>query len=266
MPIFGQNSIAVKILSYNVNGIRAAMKKGLIDFLRAESPDVVCLQEIKATSDQFDTDLFRELGYAHLYFHSAEKKGYSGVAILSKHKPDHVETGCGTSLYDCEGRILRADFGDVSVMSIYMPSGTTGEIRQAFKYKFLDFFFEYIRELRKERKKLVLCGDWNIAHTEIDIHNPKSNAKTSGFLPEERAWLSRFLAEGYIDSFRHFSGELHQYSWWSSRFGARDRNLGWRIDYHIVTDSLKDQLRSASILQQARHSDHCPVVVEVDFP
>jgi exodeoxyribonuclease III len=255
----------MKIISYNVNGIRSALNKGWIDWVNSEAPDIVCLQEIKATQDQLSLDLFKSAGFEHLYFHSAEKKGYSGVAILSKRKPDHVEVGCGVSLYDSEGRILRADYGDVSLISLYMPSGTTGEIRQEFKYRFMDFFLGYISELKKTRSKLIISGDWNIAHKEIDIHNPKRNVTTSGFLPPEREWLSRFLDSGFIDSFRKFNSAPDQYSWWSARFGARERNLGWRIDYHIVSRELEPQLREASILQQAKHSDHCPVVVEVDF-
>src|SRR5665213_2393423 len=181
-----------KIISYNVNGIRAALNKGWINWVNEISPDIICLQEIKANEDQLDLSIFQNAGFKHNFFHSAEKKGYSGVAILSKKKPDHVEIGCGNKLYDSEGRILRADYGDVSVMSVYMPSGTTGDIRQNFKYEFLDFFQTYIDKLKKKRSKLIIGGDWNICHKPIDIHNPISNANSSGFLPPEREWIGKF--------------------------------------------------------------------------
>lgn len=254
-----------KIISYNVNGIRAALKKGWIDWVQQESPDIVLLQEIKAEPGQLDLSVFENAGYKHHFWHPAEKKGYSGVAILSKKKPDHVEVGCGNKLYDSEGRILRADYGDVSVMSVYMPSGTTGDVRQNFKYEFLDFFQDYINKLKKKRTKLIIGGDWNICHKPIDIHNPVSNAKSSGFLPEEREWIGKFIESGFIDSFRHFNQNPHEYTWWSQRFNSRANNRGWRIDYHMVTENLSKKLKSASIQQSAVHSDHCPIVVEVGF-
>ena len=254
-----------KIISYNVNGIRAALKKGWIDWVQQESPDIVLLQEIKAEPGQLDLSVFENAGYKHHFWHPAEKKGYSGVAILSKKKPDHVEVGCGNKLYDSEGRILRADYGDVSVMSVYMPSGTTGDVRQNFKYEFLDFFQDYINKLKKKRTKLIIGGDWNICHKPIDIHNPVSNAKSSGFLPEEREWIGNFIESGFIDSFRHFNQNPHEYTWWSQRFNSRANNRGWRIDYHMVTENLSKKLKSASIQQSAVHSDHCPIVVEVGF-
>lgn len=254
-----------KIISYNVNGIRAALKKGWIDWVQKESPDIVLLQEIKAEPGQLDLSVFENAGYKHHFWHPAEKKGYSGVAILSKKKPDNVVVGCGEKTYDSEGRMLRADFGDVSVMSLYMPSGTTGDVRQEFKYGFMDFFQDYIDKLQKKRPKLIIGGDWNICHKPIDIHNPVSNAKSSGFLPEEREWIGKFIDSGFIDSFRHFSEEPHQYSWWSQRFNSRAKNLGWRIDYHMISENLRKKLKSASIQQWAVHSDHCPIVVEVGF-
>lgn len=255
----------LKIISYNVNGIRAALKKGWIDWVKAVKPDVVCLQEIKAEDNQLDLKLFEEAGFKYHYWHSAQKKGYSGVAILSKKQPDHVEVGCGIDRYDNEGRILRADFGDLSVMSLYMPSGTSGEERQAFKYVFMDDFQAYIDKLKKERPNLVLSGDWNICHRPIDIHNPVSNARSSGFLPPEREWIGRFIDSGFIDSFRHFNAEPHQYTWWSQRFNSRAKNLGWRIDYHMVSNPLEKQLKRAAILPEAVHSDHCPILVELDI-
>ena len=253
------------IISYNVNGIRSAMSKGLVDWLRVASPDIVCLQEIKAEPGQINLAAFEEAGYPYHYWHPARKRGYSGVAILSKRKPDAVEVGCGNPLYDDEGRYLRADFGDVSVISLYLPSGTSGDERQKFKYEFMDFFHAYIAELRNSRPRLIISGDWNIAHTELDIRNAKSNEKNSGFLPEERAWLGTFLESGFIDSFRHFTKEPDHYSWWTYRANARARNIGWRIDYHMISAGLESRLRSASILPDIVHSDHCPILVEVDL-
>ncbi len=254
-----------KIISYNVNGIRSAMSKGLVDWLAAESPDIVCFQEIKAEPGQINLKAFEEAGYPYHSWHPARKRGYSGVAILSKRKPDAVEAGCGNERYDDEGRILRADFGDVSVISLYLPSGTSGEERQGFKYEFMDFLHTYLIELRKTRPHLVISGDWNIAHTPLDIRNAKSNEKNSGFLPEERAWLTAFLDAGYIDSFRHFTKEPDHYSWWTYRANARARNIGWRIDYHMVTAGLEGRLHGAAILPDVVHSDHCPIVVEIDL-
>ncbi|HET6243268.1 MAG: exodeoxyribonuclease III [Bacteroidetes bacterium] len=253
-----------KIISYNVNGIRAAINKGWLDWLKSVNPDIVCLQEIKASPSQFDLEPFIKLGY-HCFWNPAIKKGYSGVAILSKIQPSHVEIGCGIDKYDCEGRVLRTDFGDVSVLSVYMPSGSSGDLRQAFKMEWLEDFSEYIEKLKITRPKLIICGDYNICHKHIDIHNPKSNAKTSGFLPEERAWFDGFINSGFLDSFRHFNTDAHQYTWWSYRANARVKNLGWRIDYHLVTENLKDKLKSSYILPDAIHSDHCPVMVEMDF-
>lgn len=253
-----------KIISYNVNGIRAAINKGFMQWLKATDPDVVCLQEIKANPEQLDLSLFENAGYKH-YWHPAIKKGYSGVAILSKEKPDNINTGCGIDKYDCEGRVLRADYGDVSVLSVYHPSGTSGDERQAFKMEWLADFQKYIDELKKTRKKLIISGDYNICHKPIDIHNPKSNAKSSGFLPEEREWIDGFMRSGFLDSFRQFNNEPHNYTWWSQRFGARDKNLGWRIDYHLVTENLESTLKRSAILKEARHSDHCPILLEANL-
>jgi exodeoxyribonuclease III len=253
-----------KIISYNVNGIRAALNKGWMDWLKAVAPDIVCLQEIKAEPAQLDVSIFEQAGYHH-YWHPAQKKGYSGVAILSKIKPAHVETGCGIEKYDAEGRVIRADYGDVSVLSVYMPSGSSGDERQGFKMEWLKDFTDYINNLKKSRQKLIISGDYNICHKHIDIHNPVSNAKTSGFLPEERAWFDSFVNQGFVDSFRHFNSDPHQYTWWSYRANARVKNLGWRIDYNMVTENLKPQLKRSVILPDAIHSDHCPVLLEVDF-
>jgi exodeoxyribonuclease-3 len=252
----------MRIITYNVNGIRAAMGKGLIEWIRTLNPDILCLQEIKASPEQVGVFEFDELGYHH-FWHPAQKKGYSGVAIFSKIKPNHIEFGCGIKEYDEEGRVLRADFNDFSVMSVYHPSGSSGDLRQAFKMKWLGDFYNYIHELRKEIPNLILCGDFNICHKAIDIHNPISNAKTSGFLPEERAWMDEFIGSGFVDSFRQFNQEPHQYSWWSFRSGARKKNLGWRIDYNMTTESLRERLINAAILPDAMHSDHCPVLLDL---
>ena len=254
-----------KIISYNVNGIRSALSKGWIDWVSAVNPDIVLLQEIKAEPGQLDLSVFENAGFKHHYWHPAQKKGYSGVAILSKNKPDHVEVGCGMAAYDNEGRVLRADFGNFSVMSLYVPSGTTGGERQDFKYRFMADFQSYIDDLKIKRPNLLIGGDWNICPKPIDIHNPVSNANSSGFLPEERKWVGKFLESGFVDSFRHFNEEPHNYTWWTFRANARARNLGWRIDYHLVTKSLENRLKRAAILSEARHSDHCPVLVELDI-
>lgn len=252
----------MKIVTYNVNGIRAAMSKGLIDWISQVSPDVLCVQEIKANPEQVGVFEFEELGYHH-YWYPAQKKGYSGVAIFTKQKPKHIEYGCGIKEYDDEGRILRIDFEEFSVMSVYHPSGSSGDLRQAFKMEWLGAFLNYINQLKAIYPKLVICGDFNICHKAIDIHNPKSNANTSGFLPEEREWMEQFINSGFVDSFRYFNQEPHQYSWWSYRVGSRAKNLGWRIDYNFVTDNLKNRISRSVILPSAIHSDHCPVLLEM---
>ncbi|MDP7429932.1 MAG: exodeoxyribonuclease III [Flavobacteriales bacterium] len=254
----------VKIFTYNVNGIRAALRKDFASWLKATNPDVLCLQEIKANSEQFDESIFTDLGY-NCFWNSAEKKGYSGVAILTKTKPQHVEYGCGIEQIDFEGRILRADFDDFSVMSAYFPSGSSGDLRQAFKIKFLNQFQTYINTLKKDFPKLIISGDYNICHRAIDIHNPQRNKNTSGFLPEEREWMSGFITSGFVDSFRSLNPEPHNYSWWSYRANARAKNLGWRIDYNMISKNLLAHLSRSAILSQAFHSDHCPVLVELDF-
>lgn len=252
----------MKIISYNLNGIRSAFSKGLADWIKATNADVICLQETKAQDGQIDTHVLEYLGYK-TYSHSALKKGYSGVAILTKTQPDHVEIGCGIEKYDNEGRVIRADYGDISIMSVYMPSGSSGEDRQAFKMEWLDDFYAYIETLRKERPKLIISGDYNICHKAIDIHNPVRNANTSGFLPEERAWVDKFVESGFVDTFRYFNPDAQSYSWWSYRANSRAKNLGWRIDYNMVTENIKDRLVRAAILSEAKHSDHCPVLLEI---
>lgn len=253
----------MKVITYNVNGLRAALKKDFITWLRSENPDVLCLQETKMQEDQFEPADFIDAGYPYCYLFSAKKKGYSGVAIISKVEPDAVIKGMGIDAYDDEGRFIRADFGDLSICSIYHPSGTSGDVRQDFKMQWLEDFQEYCNTLRKEQPQLILCGDYNICHEPIDIHDPVRNAKNSGFLPEEREWMTRFLSDGYIDSFRLLHPEEQKYSWWSYRFSARKNNKGWRIDYCMLTDNMQDRLESAFILNEAVHSDHCPVGVIV---
>ncbi len=252
----------MKIISYNVNGIRAAISKGFIEWLKSANPDVICLQEIKATEDQIPTDEITAAGYPFQYYFSAQKKGYSGVAILCKTEPKNVVFGTGIENMDFEGRNLRVDFDSLSVMSMYLPSGTNND-RLGYKFQYMDTIQQYIINLRNEIPNLLVCGDYNICHEAIDIHNPKGNEKTSGFLPEERAWLDGFMKTGMIDTFRHLNKEPDNYSWWSYRANARNNNKGWRIDYCLAAAPLKDKIKRALILPEAKHSDHCPVLVEI---
>ena len=252
----------MKIISYNVNGIRAALKKGFIEWLEAASPDILCIQETKAHKDQLDVSIFEEVGYPYHYWFSAQKKGYSSVAILCKNEPKHVEYGTGIESMDFEGRNLRVDYDDVSVMSLYLPSGTN-DARLEFKFNYMDQFQDYVNALKKELPNLIICGDYNICHEEIDIHNPKMKG-VSGFLPEEREWIGKFINNGFIDSFRYLNKEGGHYSWWSYRANARNNNKGWRIDYHMVSESMKDRIERAYMLPEAKHSDHCPIVIELN--
>lgn len=252
----------MKIISYNVNGIRAAITKGFIEWLEHANPDVICLQEIKATEDQIPTEEITAAGYPYQYYFSATKKGYSGVAILSKIKPNNVVYGTGIAHMDFEGRNIRADFDDCSVMSLYLPSGSNIE-RVAHKFMFMADFQNYINNLKIQFPKIIICGDYNICHQEIDIHDPIRNKNVSGFLPEEREWLDVFLKNGFLDSFRIFNKNPHQYSWWSYRAGARNNNKGWRIDYILVSETLEKKLSRAAILPEAKHSDHCPILIEL---
>jgi exodeoxyribonuclease-3 len=251
----------MKIISYNVNGIRAALKKGFLEWLQQADPDVICIQETKAQKEQLNLMDFELAGYPYQYWFSAEKKGYSGVAILSKTEPKHIEYGTGIETMDFEGRNVRVDYDSVSVMSMYLPSGTNNA-RLDFKFNYMDEILDYATELRKTIPNLVICGDYNICHEAIDIHNPKMKG-VSGFLPEEREWLGRFIDSGFIDSFRYLNPDRQEYSWWSYRANARANNKGWRLDYAMVTEPLREQISRAYILTQAKHSDHCPIVVEL---
>ncbi|RTE54669.1 exodeoxyribonuclease III [Arenibacter aquaticus] len=253
----------MKIVSYNVNGIRAALGKGFLDWLKSVDPDVVCLQEIKANKEQLDLSLIEASGYKHHYWYSAQKKGYSGVAILAKTEPDHVEFGTGIEYMDFEGRNIRADFNGVSVMSLYLPSGTN-IARLDHKLQYMADFQEYVDDLKKSKPNLVICGDYNICHQAIDIHDPVRNKNVSGFLPVEREWIGNFLDSGFIDSFRHFNKEPDNYTWWSYRANSRANNKGWRLDYGLVSTPLLDRLKRSVILSQAVHSDHCPILVELE--
>jgi exodeoxyribonuclease III len=254
----------MKIISYNVNGIRAAIKKGFIEWLKNSNTDVICIQEIKANTDQLDLSLFKEIGYNYNYWFSAQKKGYSGVAILSKYKPNHIEYGTGIDHMDFEGRNLRIDFEKISVMSLYLPSGTN-LARLEYKFQYMKEFMAYIGKLKEDIPNLVICGDYNICHEAIDIHDPIRNSKISGFLPLEREWLSDFMGMGFTDSFRKLNKDSHSYSWWSYRANSRVNNKGWRIDYNLVSDTLSAKIKSSAILDKIVHSDHCPIVVELNL-
>jgi len=252
----------MKIVSYNVNGIRAAMNKGFVDWLTSANPDVICLQEIKAMKEQVDIEAIENAGYKYNYWFSAEKKGYSGVAILSKTEPNHVEYGTGITSMDFEGRNIRADFDGLSVMSMYLPSGTNSA-RLEHKFEYMDMIHQYLNDLRKELPNLVVVGDYNICHEAIDIHNPKMKG-VSGFLPEEREWLGNFIDSGFIDSFRHLHPEKQEYSWWSYRANSRANNKGWRLDYAMASKPLQENIKRSVILSEAVHSDHCPILIEIE--
>ena len=254
----------LKIISYNLNGIRSALSKGFAEWLAENDFDIVCVQETKAQPDQIDHSIFESLGYHHCW-HSAEKKGYSGVATFSKKVPDNIIVGCGEPRFDSEGRVLRTDYGDLTVLNCYFPSGTTGDIRQAVKMEFLDYFFNWVQDLRKERPNLIIVGDYNIAHNEIDIHDPKGNKKSSGFLPEERAWMTQWFDSSFTDAFRYKHPDKVEYSWWTFRAGARGNNKGWRIDYQSVSEPIAGKIVDAGQYTQVVHSDHCPVWMVIDL-
>ncbi len=253
----------MKLITYNINGIRAAAKKGLIDWVEAEDPDIICFQEIKALEEQMPMEEMAELGYQG-YVHSAEKKGYSGVATFAKKKAKLIEATTGMPDYDSEGRILRTDFGAWTLLNCYFPSGSSGEERHAFKMKYLEDFGQWVKALLKERKKLIVVGDYNIVHLDHDIHNPQRKDKPSGFRPEEREWMNQWFEEDFVDAFRYLHPDVtDNFSWWSYRMGARKRNKGWRIDYISISKNLKSKIEASGQLHDAVHSDHCPVYVEI---
>ena len=254
----------MRIISYNVNGLRAALKKGFVKWLETDPADIICLQETKASQSDIDCSLIEALGYETHWF-SAEKKGYSGVAIFTKIKPTAVFLGNNIMQSDAEGRVIRADYGDITLINAYFPSGTSGNIRQEYKYVWLEEFLHYINALKNTRPNLIITGDYNIAHKEIDIHDPKGNKNSSGFLPAERAWMDKWLDSGMSDSFRlKHPGETGRYSWWSQRFPTvRLQNKGWRIDYISVTNNLSGNVTDAQIFPNVKHSDHCPVYMEI---
>ncbi len=252
----------MRVITANVNGIRSAAKKGFFEWLEKQDADFVCLQETKAQMAELTDELYRPNGY-HCYFTDAVKKGYSGVALYSKKKPDHVSHSLGWKCADEEGRFVRADFGNLSVISLYLPSGSSGDHRQVEKFDFMERFIKTLREFKKSKRDFIICGDWNIVHKEIDIKNFKSNQKTSGCLPEERAWLDGVLTkEGFVDAFRVVNHEADQYTWWSNRGQAYAKNVGWRIDYQIISDALKNKVKAVSIYKDQKFSDHAPLVVD----
>lgn len=250
----------MKIFSWNVNGIRAVQKKGFIEWVLKEKPDILCLQETKAHIEQLDDELVNIPGY-YSYFSSGERKGYSGVATYTKQKPLSVSHGIGVERFDSEGRILVTEYPEFTLLNIYFPNGQKDEDRLKYKMEFYDAILDYCEELKKQGKKLIISGDYNTAHKEIDLKNPKENEDRSGFLPIERAWLDKFISYGYIDTFRYFYPDEEKYSWWSYKFKARDRNIGWRIDYHFVSDNLISEVKEAEIRNDVSGSDHCPIVI-----
>lgn len=255
----------MKVVSFNVNGIRAAQKKGFEDWLQQEQFDIIGLQETKAWPEQVDISKIEDLGY-QMHWVNAEKKGYSGVALICKEQPKHIELESGIDLFDTEGRVILAQFEQFTVINAYFPSGTTGDIRQDVKYEFLEKFFQYLDQKRQEFGPILVMGDYNICHKAIDIHNPKNNKNTSGFLPEERAWMDQYFENGMIDTFRKFHPETpDKYSWWSYRAGSRAKNKGWRIDYIAASQDLDPFIYSADILSEVVMSDHCPILTELRF-
>lgn len=254
----------MKIISYNVNGIRAAIKKGIQYWIEMGTPDIICFQEIKASIGQIDTEIFKNMGYYHYWF-PAEKLGYSGVGIISKNKPINVVYGIGIKEIDKEGRVIRLDFEKYSIINIYIPSGSDMNNRLAFKLKFMDLFYIYIQNIKIKYPNLIISGDYNICHKNIDIHDPINNHNLSGFLTIERNWMTKLIKSGFIDTFRYFFKEMPSYTWWSYRSKSRIRNKGWRIDYHIVSKSMLNKLKKSLILSDINHSDHCPILLEINI-
>jgi len=255
----------MRVISVNTNGIRAAGRKGFYDWLAAQNADVICIQETKAQQHQLTDSLYHPEGY-HCYYHDAEKKGYSGVAVYSRHEPDAVTVGIGWPEFDSEGRYLQLDIGKLSVASLYMPSGSSSELRQLVKFEAMDYMMAELKKFCCKKREFIICGDWNIAHKKIDIKNWRGNQKNSGFLPEERAWMDDLFGPvGFVDAFREVNQEEHQYTWWSNRGQAWANNVGWRIDYQVITPGLKESVKAASIYKDQRFSDHAPLIIDYDY-
>lgn len=255
----------MRVITLNVNGIRSAVAKGFFTWLRRQNADVICLQELKAQVPQLQSKVYLLSGY-HAYFHDAEKKGYSGVALYCRREPDNVRVGLGWPDMDAEGRFIQADFGKLSIVSVYLPSGSSSAERQAVKYSFMDRFLPVLRSLRKDGREYILCGDWNIAHRKIDLKNWRGNQKNSGFLPEERAWMDKLFDEvGFIDVFRQLNQKEEQYTWWSNRGQAWAKNVGWRIDYQVATPGIAKTAVAESIYKRRRFSDHAPLIIDYDY-
>jgi exodeoxyribonuclease-3 len=252
----------MKLITFNINGIRSGIKKGLIEWLKSESPDVFCLQEIKLSETHLVEEHFTSCGY-HCYWYPAQKKGYSGVATFTKVKPTQVYYGMNMEPYDFEGRAITVELEDKLIVNTYFPSGSSGDLRQDFKFKFLDDYIVFIDDLKKLNKPIIICGDVNICHKEIDIHNPKTNKNTSGFLMEERNWVTKLLDAGFVDAFRSINTKPHNYSWWTYRAGARQKNKGWRIDYFFVDKVIENEIKAARIHSDVVMSDHCPVSLDI---
>ena len=255
----------MRLISANLNGIRAAESKGFFKWLKSQEADVVCLQETRIQPEQL-SDIMLEPDGLKSAFEFAVKRGYSGVRLYFKKKPDRIQKGIGWTEMDTEGRFIQADFGKLSIVSLYLPSGSSGYIRQNFKFKVLEFFERWLVDAKRSAREVIICGDWNLAHKEIDLKNWKYNQKNSGFLPEERAWMTKLFTEyGYVDVFRKLNPNPGQYTWWSNRGRAREKNVGWRLDYQVVTPKLKDKVVSAEIYTEERFSDHAPVTIEYDL-
>jgi exodeoxyribonuclease III len=252
----------IRILSWNVNGIRAVHKKGFLEWFKSDNPDILCIQETKATRKQVPPDLRNVEGY-HVYFNQAERKGYSGTALYTRIKPEKVDYGLKIDKFDLEGRTIIADYGDFILFNVYFPNGKMSPERLQYKMDFYDAFLEYADKLKEDGRNIVVCGDVNTAHQAIDLARPKENEKISGFLPEERAWIDKFLSHGYVDTFREFNKEENQYTWWSYRTRARERNVGWRLDYFFVNQEFTKQVESSYILSEVMGSDHCPVGIDI---
>jgi exodeoxyribonuclease-3 len=254
-----------RVISLNANGIRAAARKGFFEWMKRKDPDVVCIQETKAQVHQLTDECFSPAGY-HCYYEDAVKKGYSGVAIYSKLEPKKVTRGFGLKEFDDEGRYIEVNLGKINVVSVYLPSGSSGDVRQAAKYRFLDAFTPHLQKIQRRRSETILCGDWNFAHKEIDLRNWRANRKNSGFLPEERAWMDDlFGPQKYVDAFRAINSAESQYTWWSNRGRAWDNNVGWRLDYHVVTKGLRERIIDTEIYKAERFSDHAPITMDYDL-